>query len=89
MVAYDKNKNGKPDDDEWYELAGSEYNKDATTRNYEITYYRPDENKEPVVDDNDPHISDQEYIRWTDNQNNNGSQLPPFLVTLGFGLASA
>lgn len=72
MVAYDKNKNGKPDDDEWYELAGSEYNKDATTRNYEITYYRPDENKEPVVDDNDPHISDQEYIRWTDNQNNNG-----------------
>lgn len=72
MVAYDKNKNGKPDDDEWYELAGSEYNKDATIRNYEITYYRPDENKEPVIDDNDPHISDQEYIRWTDNQNKNG-----------------
>jgi hypothetical protein len=22
MVAYDKNKNGKPDDDEWYEIAG-------------------------------------------------------------------
>ena len=25
MVAYDKNQNGKPDADEWYELAGSEY----------------------------------------------------------------
>lgn len=24
-VAYDKNKNGKPDDDEWYEIKGSEY----------------------------------------------------------------
>lgn len=26
MVAYDKNKNGMPDDDEWYEIAGSAHN---------------------------------------------------------------
>ena len=25
MVAYDKNHNGYPDDDEWYEIAGSSY----------------------------------------------------------------
>lgn len=72
MVAYDKNQNGKPDDDEWYELAGSEYNKKETIKNYEITYYRPDENKTPVVDADKPHITDKEYIRWTDNQNRSG-----------------
>ena len=32
MVALDKNKNGKPDDDEWYEIAGSEYFKDTTIK---------------------------------------------------------
>ncbi len=42
MVAYDKNKNGKPDDDEWYEIAGSEYFKNTTIKNYEITYFKPD-----------------------------------------------
>lgn len=26
MVAYDRNKNGKADEDEWYEIAGSEHN---------------------------------------------------------------
>ena len=29
MVAYDKNQNGRPDDDEWYEIAGSAH-EDAT-----------------------------------------------------------
>lgn len=36
MVAYDKNKNGKPDEDEWYEIAGSEYFKNTTVKNYSI-----------------------------------------------------
>lgn len=72
MVAYDKNRNGKPDDDEWYELAGSEHNKTTTIKDYKITYERPDENKTPVTDVNSPHFSDLEYIRWTDNQNGNG-----------------
>jgi len=40
MVSRDVNGNGLPDD-EWYELAGSEYNKPTTIKNYEITYYNP------------------------------------------------
>ncbi len=32
MVAYDRNKNGKPDNDEWYEIAGSEYFKNTTVK---------------------------------------------------------
>lgn len=56
-VAADTNGNGLADD-EWYELAGSEYGKDTETRNYQITYYRPD----PVDGD----------VRWVDNQGNEG-----------------
>ena len=41
MVSYDANENGLPDD-EWYEIAGSEYNKPTTIKNYEITYYKPE-----------------------------------------------
>ena len=57
MVAYDKNKNGRPDEDEWYEIAGSgnfttkteawysiavENGNDTDVfRDYEMTYYRP------------------------------------------------
>ena len=41
MVAYDKNKNGKPDEDEWYEIAGSEYSNPTTIKNYTITYHKP------------------------------------------------
>jgi len=63
MVAYDKNGNGKPDDDEWYEIAGSEYNKPATIKNYEITYYKPQ---------NEPEEATDEYIKWEDNQGNSG-----------------
>lgn len=61
MVAYDKNQNGMPDEDEWYEIAGSAHEDAAlelwydkavaagndveTYRNYEITYYRPEKNR--------------------------------------------
>lgn len=57
MVAYDRNKNGRPDEDEWYEIAGSgnfttkteawysiavENGNDTDVfRDYEMTYYRP------------------------------------------------
>jgi hypothetical protein len=57
MVGYDKNKNGKPDDDEWYEIKGSgnfsaenepwypmavdNKNDLRTFRDYEMTYYKP------------------------------------------------
>lgn len=57
LVSKDTNGNGLPDD-EWYELAGSEYNSLATTRDYEITYYRPEQ---PGND-----------IRWSDNQGSEG-----------------
>ncbi|MBE8728264.1 hypothetical protein [Flavobacterium hungaricum] len=39
-VAYDKNKNGKPDEDEWYEIAGSQHTKSTTTQNFKVTYYK-------------------------------------------------
>lgn len=78
MVAYDKNQNGMPDEDEWYEIAGSAaalelwYDKAVaagndveTYRNYEITYYRPE--KEPETSE-----EREKYIRWEDNRGNSG-----------------
>ena len=56
MVSQDKNGNGLPDD-EWYELAGSEYNAATTIKNYQITYTNP----KAFVD-----------VPWTDNQGNSG-----------------
>lgn len=77
MVAYDKNQNGMPDEDEWYEIAGSAHEDAAlelwydkavaagndveTYRNYEITYYRPETSEER-----------EKYIRWEDNRGNSG-----------------
>ena len=66
MVSYDANGNRKPDD-EWYELAGSEYNKPETIHNYRITYYKPDENKVRTPDMDYPYLNDTTYIRWTTN----------------------
>lgn len=56
LVAYDINGNGLPDDNEWFEIAGSEYAN--SVKDYEITYYKPD------TDDAD--------IMWTDNKGNSG-----------------
>lgn len=58
MVAYDKNKNSKPDDDEWYEIKGSSNfsaekepwygfarengNDTRVFRDYQMTYYKPE-----------------------------------------------
>lgn len=71
MVSVDANKNGLPDD-EWYELAGSEYNSSATIKNYEITYFKPDPNKTAVPDNNNKSLTDTTYIRWTTNGHGNG-----------------
>ena len=61
MVCQDLNKNGIPDDNEpWYELAGSEYTNTQTIHNYEITYYRPNPDRQ------------KSNIRWTDNQGKEG-----------------
>jgi len=56
MVSQDKNGNGKADD-EWFELAGSEYEKTTTIKNYEITYTNP---------------KAAANVAWTDNQGNSG-----------------
>lgn len=71
MVGYDRNKNGKPDNDEWYEIAGSEYFKNATVKDYSITYFKPDENKTPVAG-TEFWQTDVEYIKWSDNLGNQG-----------------
>ncbi|QGY46286.1 cell surface protein [Maribellus comscasis] len=70
LVSLDENDNGIPDDD-WYELAGSEYYKPETKHDYEITYYKPDADKIATPQPNSP-ISDTTYIRWTDNLGQQG-----------------
>lgn len=84
MVAQDKNKNGRPDADEWYEIAGSAHvdatkepwyakavaagNDVKTCFNYEISYYRPE--KEPTTAE-----EKKQYIRWEDNQGEKGYKI--------------
>lgn len=74
FVSKDANGDGIPND-EWYELAGSEYGKDTETRDYEITYYRPQpanqnvpwkDNKggEGVILRNSFHIQASYYPAW-------------------------
>ncbi len=71
LVSFDANMNGIPDDD-WYELAGSEYYKKETIKEYEITYFKPDPNKIPTPHKTDTYLSDTTYIRWDSNQNDHG-----------------
>ena len=86
MVAYDKNKNGKPDEDEWYEIKGSgnftaekeawyniavsKNNDVRTIRSYEMTYDRPVTETSTGTSQNS--ISIPNYIRWADNQGQQG-----------------
>lgn len=81
VVAYDANKNGVPDDNEWYEIAGSSHvdptkelwyskavtagNNVKTYTNYEITYHRP--TQEPTTTE-----GKLQYIKWEDNQGQSG-----------------
>lgn len=69
MVAYDKNKNGKPDENEWYEIKGSsnfsadnepwfsyaKENKNDTKvyRDYEMTYYKPAKEDPEIIGEPD------------------------------------
>ena len=71
MVGVDADGDGVPSDgDRWYELAGSEYSHPKTQHDYEITYYRPDENKQRTPSRVDPSLNDTTYIRWTSNDVN-------------------
>lgn len=81
MVAYDRNGNGMPDADEWFEIAGSCHNgitekdwfgkaQEAGNdinfyRDFEITYYRP-AGLPSTQEEKD------KYIRWEDNKGNSG-----------------
>lgn len=71
-VAYDANMNGRPDPDEWYELAGSEYYKSQTKHNYRIAYRRPSVGHVPVPDEDNDFITDANYIPWTDSDGVSG-----------------
>lgn len=67
-VAYDKNANGKPDEDEWFEIVGSQHAKDNTVKNFKITYQKPVAGKPVVVSGpNDPFL-DREHIYCENNQ---------------------
>lgn len=70
-VAYDANKNGKADENEWYEIAGSEYSKSTTIKNYEVTYNKPNPSAIPVTGAL-PWQYDMAYLSWTDNKNGSG-----------------
>ncbi|MEA4918743.1 hypothetical protein [Proteiniphilum sp.] len=64
MVSYDTNGNGEADD-EWYEIAGSEYHHVQTVRGIDITYYKPTEPLENFqMGDN--------YLKWTTNKEEEG-----------------
>ncbi len=62
FVAYDANGNGIPDD-EWYEIYGESHLLESTIADYEITYYRPENEIEEET---------AEYIAWRDNQGQSG-----------------
>lgn len=73
QVAYDANGNGKPDDDEWYELAGSIHSDARVIRPYNITYFRPEKDKAPMPGGEElSYLSDLNYIRWTDSRGQSG-----------------
>lgn len=70
MVSFDANCNGIPDD-EWYELAGSEYHKPETLHGYEITYSRQNDGHTPVEDESG-YLTDMIYIPWHDSLGGSG-----------------
>jgi len=65
-VAYDKNKNGKPDADEWYEIIGSQHTKENTIKNFKITYHKKPAG-EPLVTASALFL-DYEHLFCEDNQ---------------------
>ena len=59
MVGVDEDGNGVPSDgDKWYEIKGTSY--DISMQNYEVTYYKPDEDKVKVPHQNWSFINDIE-----------------------------
>ena len=65
MVAYDKNNNGMPDADEWFEKAKNAGNDTIFYKDFEMTYYKP-AGLPSTQEEKDT------YIRWEDNKGNSG-----------------
>ncbi len=78
MVSVDQNDNGKPDD-EWYELAGSEYTNPLTIHGYRVTYERTPEDHVRTPDTKQNYRIDTTHVHWTDNQGGEG-----YIVQLSF-----
>jgi hypothetical protein len=62
-VMSDTNNDGIPNDGDWYEIKGSEYNNPETIHDYEVTYYKP------LANGN---------VTWKDNKGGNGELKPVF-----------
>ena len=66
MVGLDMDDDGVPSEgDKWYEIKGADY--DRSQHGYEITYYKPDENKVRVPHESWRFITDVNYVYWTSN----------------------
>ena len=66
MVGVDMDHDGVPSDgDHWYEIKGSDY--DRCQHGFEVTYYKPDEDKVKVPHESWRFINDVEYVYWTSN----------------------
>ena len=69
MVGVDMDGDGVPGDgDCWYEIKGGDY--DRCQHGFEITYYKPDEDKPRVPHESWRFINDIEYVYWTSNDLN-------------------
>ena len=71
MVSRDDNCNGLPDD-EWYELAGSEYTNPLTVHGYRVTYERTPDDHVATPDTKQKYRIDTTHVHWTDNQGGEG-----------------
>lgn len=67
FVAYDKNRNSKPDDDEWFEIKGSAHDSNMVTNNFTITYHRPAPDKAPVQIGSNDWFYDRESVLCKNN----------------------
>ena len=66
MVGVDMDSDGVPSGgDRWYEIKGASY--DICQHGFEVTYYKPDENKARVPHGSWSFINDIEYVYWTSN----------------------
>ena len=66
MVGVDVDGDGVPSQgDKWYEIKGADY--DRCQQSFEVTYYKPDENKVKVPHASWNFINDTEYVYWTSN----------------------